>query len=118
MNRSFVGLAIGVVLTTGLLLAQNSPPKSKSSSGGSAVRGKNIFGEKCAVCHNADSTAKKIGPGLKGMSKRTTFTISGKKITDESLKDWIENGDTLMPPFKDALTSEQIRDVVAYVKTL
>jgi cytochrome c len=118
VNRSFVAVATGVLLTAGLLLAQNSPPKPKSSSSASAARGKNVFGEKCAVCHNADSTEKKIGPGLKGMSKRTAFTISGKKITDESLKDWIENGDTLMPPFKDTLTSEQIRDVVAYVKTL
>jgi mono/diheme cytochrome c family protein len=34
------------------------------------------------------------------------------------LKTWIENGDQLMPPFKDVLEPSQIKDVVAYVKTL
>ena len=52
------------------------------------------------------------------MSKRGTFTVNNNKVTDESLKTWIENGDTLMPPFKDVLEPPQIKDVVAYVKTL
>ena len=30
----------------------------------------------------------------------------------------IENGDQLMPPFKDVLEPGQIKDVIAYVKTL
>jgi len=70
------------------------------------------------MCHFADSDAKKIGPGLKGISKRGTFTVNSNKVTDENLKNWIENGDSLMPPFKDALDEQQIRDVIAYVKTL
>jgi mono/diheme cytochrome c family protein len=85
---------------------------------GSATRGKEVFEKKCAVCHYADSDAKKIGPGLKGLAKRGTFTVNNSKVTDESLKSWIENGNTLMPPFKDVLDEAQIKDVVAYVKTL
>jgi hypothetical protein len=65
-----------------------------------------------------NSEQKKIGPGLKGLSKRGTFSVNGNKITDESLKAWIENGDQLMPPFKDVLEAGQINDVIAYVKTL
>lgn len=34
------------------------------------------------------------------------------------MKAWIENGDQLMPPFKDVLDAGQINDVIAYVKTL
>ena len=82
------------------------------------ARGKEVFDKKCAVCHYADSDAKKIGPGLKGLSKRGTFSVNTNKVTDETLKNWIENGDTLMPPFKDALEEAQIKDVIAYVKTL
>ena len=103
------------------MFAQNPPAKSpakKSGASGAATRGKDVFEKKCAVCHYADSDAKKIGPGLKGMSKRGTFTVNNNKVTDESLKTWIENGDTLMPPFKDVLEAEQIKDVIAYVKTL
>jgi mono/diheme cytochrome c family protein len=44
--------------------------------------------------------------------------VNNNKVTDENLKEWIENGDELMPPFKDALEPAQIKDVIAYVKTL
>jgi mono/diheme cytochrome c family protein len=44
--------------------------------------------------------------------------VNGNKVTTDSLKAWIENGDSQMPPFKDVLEPAQIKDVVAYVKTL
>jgi len=99
--------------------AQNAPKKSAShASGGSAAKGKEVFEQKCAMCHFADSDQKKIGPGLKGISKRGTFTVNGNKVTTESLTKWIENGDSQMPGMKDSLEPAQIKDVVAYVKTL
>jgi cytochrome c2 len=70
------------------------------------------------MCHFADSEAKKIGPGLKGIAKRGTFTVNGNKVTTEALTTWIENGDSLMPGMKETLEPGQIKDVVAYVKTL
>jgi cytochrome c len=120
-NHLFVGIAaLGLC---GLAFAQEQPKKKAGPAGGgknsaAAARGKETFDTKCAVCHYADSDAKKIGPGLKGISKRGTFTVNNNKVTDESLKTWIENGDTLMPPFKEVLEPAQIKDVVAYVKTL
>ncbi len=108
---------------SGLGFAQEHPAKkagagAAKNSPAAVARGKEIFQKKCAVCHNADSDAKKIGPGLKGISKRGTFTVNSNKVTDESLTTWIENGDTLMPPFKEVLEAPQIKDVVAYVRTL
>ena len=79
---------------------------------------KEIFQQKCSTCHYDTSDAKKIGPGLKGIAKRCTFTVSNDKVTNETLKAWIENGDSLMPPFKDVIDDNQIKDVIAYVKTL
>src|SRR5207302_9036292 len=97
-------------------------PETKKSgtqhAAGSAARGKEVFQKKCAMCHFAESDQKKIGPGLKGISKRGTFSVNGNKVTAESLKSWIENGDTQMPGMKDTLDPAQIGDVVAYVKTL
>ena len=120
-NHLLVGIAaLGLC---GFAFAQE-PTAKKDSPGGAgknsaaAARGKEIFEQKCAVCHYADSDAKKIGPGLKGISKRGTFTVNNNKVTDETLKTWIENGDTLMPPFKEVLEVPQVKDVVAYVKTL
>lgn len=99
--------------------AQDAPKKSASrAAGGLATKGKQVFEQKCAMCHFADQEEKKIGPGLKGISKRGTFTVNGNKVTTESLTKWIENGDSQMPGMKDSLEPQQIKDVVAYVKTL
>ena len=92
--------------------------KKPGSNAAAVARGKTIFQQKCTVCHYDTSDQKKIGPGLKGISKRGTFSVNGNKITDEALKTWIENGDQLMPPFKDVLDQAQIKDVIAYVRTL
>ena len=134
-NRLLHGLLLGAatLAISGAVFAQNDQPaqnqpksqtkKSASAKGGgangaAAARGKQLFDSKCAICHYADNDQKKIGPGLKGISKRGTFTVNNNKVTDETLKTWIENGDTLMPPFKDVLDPAQIKDVIAYVKTL
>ena len=99
--------------------AKDAPKKSSShSAGGSAAKGKQVFEQKCSMCHFADQEEKKIGPGLKGISKRGTFSVNGNKVTTESLTKWIENGDSQMPGMKDTLEPAQIKDVVAYVKTL
>ena len=125
-NRLLQGLLVGAaaLAVSGALFAQSEHPAktTKKSAGGgnaaAAARGKALFESKCSICHYADNDQKKIGPGLKGISKRGTFTVNNNKVTDESLKTWIENGDTLMPPFKDVLEPPQIKDVIAYVKTL
>jgi cytochrome c len=123
VNSNHLFVAVAALGLCGLAFAQEQPAK-KAGPGGAgksaaaADRGKEIFEKKCAVCHYADSDAKKIGPGLKGISKRGTFTVNNNKVTDETLKTWIENGDSLMPPFKEVLEAPQIKDVVAYVKTL
>ena len=123
VNRNLMILGIVALAVAGAVFAQDPPAKapakkSTAAAAGSATRGKEVFDKKCGVCHYADSDAKKIGPGLKGLAKRGTFTVNNSKVTDESLKTWIENGNTLMPPFKDVLEEAQIKDVVAYVKTL
>jgi mono/diheme cytochrome c family protein len=105
------------VIGASALLAQDSAKKT-SGNAAAVARGKTVFQQKCSVCHYDNSDQKKIGPGLKGMYKRGKFSVKGEKITDDSLKAWIENGDQLMPPFKETLEPGQIKDVTAYVKTL
>ncbi len=126
MKRNLLILGTAVLAIATAVVAQDSPAPAKTdtkkaaghAAAGSAARGKEVFEKKCAMCHFADSDQKKIGPGLKGLSKRGTFSVNGNKVTTESLRTWIENGDSQMPGMKDSLDAAQIRDVVAYVKTL
>ena len=116
MKRNVWILGIAILSVAVALLPQ--VPLAAAGDKKAAARGKEVFEKKCAICHFAESEMKKIGPGLKGISKRGTFTINGNKVTTESLTTWIENGDALMPPMKETLEPAQIKDVVAYVKTL
>jgi mono/diheme cytochrome c family protein len=122
VNRILRGIGVALLCAslagTGALLAQDSGKKSNSANAATVARGKSLFQQKCSICHYDTSDQKKIGPGLKGISKRGTFSVNGNKITEDSLRTWIENGDQLMPPFKDVLEPAQIKDLVAYVKTL
>jgi len=108
---------------SGVALAQAVEKKSTAKKTApvdkeAVERGKILFGKKCAVCHNADSDVRKIGPGLKGLNHRGTFSVNNNKITDKTLKAWIETGDDQMPPFKDVLSEKEILDVVRFVRTL
>ena len=111
-------LAACAALVAGYALLGQESRKKTGNNAAAVARGKTIFQQKCTICHYDTSDQKKIGPGLKGISKRGTFTVNGNKISDETLKTWIENGDQLMPGLKDSLEVSQIKDVIAYVKTL
>jgi len=128
VNRTFAKSAAALgVAALGILLAaagsgvaqtKTTKKAAPAKDAAAVARGKDVFQQKCSTCHYDTSDAKKIGPGLKGIGKRGTFTVNNNKVTDETLKTWIENGDSLMPPFKDVIEDAQIKDVIAYVKTL
>ena len=123
MNRNRIHRIAGSLAVLGALLGAglawgNNASKPATNNAAAVARGKTLFQQKCSVCHYDTSDQKKIGPGLTGISKRGTFSVNGNKITDDALKTWIENGDQLMPPFKETLEPGQIKDVIAYVKTL
>lgn len=81
-----------------------------------AAKGKETF-EQCSVCHNADSTEKKMGPGLKGLFAKDKLT-NGKKPTEANVKAKIDEGGNGMPPYKETLSDDEKADLIAYLKTL
>jgi len=105
-------------LTLSILAASLALTTAAYAQGDGATHGKEIFDAKCALCHNADSTDKKIGPGLKGLYAHGTFADGTTKVTDASVTDRIETGKVPMPPFKGQLSDAEIKDVVSYLKTL
>ncbi len=88
---------------------------------GDAAKGKTLFADKaepsCAICHNADSTEKKMGPGLKGLSKRAKLN-NGKKMSEAALKEVILKGGGGMPGYEESLKPADVTDLLAYLKTL
>ena len=62
---------LGALVGAGAVRGNNAS-KPATNNAAAVARGKTLFQQKCAVCHYDTSDQKKIGPGLKGLSKRAT----------------------------------------------
>ena len=101
-------ITIAVLTGSMMLLASVKTPD--------AAKGKEVF-EQCSVCHNADSTEKKMGPGLKGLFSRDKL-VNGKKVTEANVLAKINEGGNGMPAYKEMLSDDEKADLIAYLKTL
>lgn len=90
--------------------------KGAAAQSGSA--GETVFKDaKCGMCHSADSTAKKMGPGLKGLFQHKKLA-NGEAVTDENVRTIITKGAKGMPPMGAKLSKKQIDDLMTYLHTL
>ncbi len=118
-----LGLIAAVVLLFPIALSSADRSKKTPAAQGLPSAGEKIFQSKCVMCHNADSTKDKLGPGLQGLFKNKELPKSHKPATEENVRTQIENGSPHakpmgMPAFKGKLTPSQIDDLIAYLKTL
>jgi cytochrome c len=109
MNRSTLVIAF-------LALALGSLPALAFDKKGDPDKGKETF-QTCSVCHNADSTEKKMGPGLKGLFAREKMN-NGKKPTEANVREKVDEGGNGMPAYKEMLSDDEKDDLIAYLKTL
>jgi cytochrome c len=115
-RERFIGISvIGVMLFAAGIAGAQRGTRVKSTEASDIARGQEIYEKSCAICHFATSMEKKIGPGLKGIMKKEKFS-NRWKVDDENLRRWLEDGGKNMPPSR--LNGEQIRELIAYVKTL
>jgi uncharacterized membrane protein len=84
---------------------------------GAADNGAALFKQNCSACHFTDSTAAKVGPGLKGIFAKDKFPISGKPVSDDGFRQILETPYSKMPPFGH-LTDQQVNALLDYLKTL
>jgi cytochrome c len=113
MRNWMVGCAAGAVLVAGMMAELNAQGKAKP---GDAAKGKDVF-DQCSVCHNADSTETKVGPGLKGLFKMDKL-VNGKPVTEANVREIINMGGNGMPAYADQLSDQDKNDIIAYLKTL
>jgi cytochrome c6 len=73
------------------------------------------FKSKCAGCHGADGTGSAMG---KKMGAHDFTTADVQKMSDAELTDTIANGKNKMPKYADKLKPEEIKGLVAYIRTL
>ncbi len=130
-NSKRAGLAaLGTVSIATLLLVLLAAPVSWATASSRLVTARDTvpagaglgavtFKSACVVCHG--KLGKGDGPVAVAMHPppaNLTDTARLLGFSDDSLVQVITHGRRGMPSFKDDLSSEQIRQVVAYIRTL
>ena len=98
-------------------LRQQSPEVFALGSGGASPKvaefdAKGFFAKNCAACHGADGSGS---DAMMGMPKFTDQSWQRRR-TDEKLIEAISKGKGQMPSWKDKLTEEQIKLMVALIR--
>ena len=88
-----------------------APAFSAQRSTTQTANGKRIFNQYCAACHNTLGATTKSGPVLRGYYHRQP------RPSDSVVQRIIQQGKGRMPAFS-TLSSSQVDDLVAYLKTL
>jgi len=78
--------------------------------------GADAYKAKCAMCHGADGTSNT--PAGKAMKATSFKDPAVAKASDAELFGAVKNGKNKMPAYAAKLSDEQIKSVVAYVRTL
>ena len=114
-----MGKSVGVIIT--LLFAAST---AFAAGAGDAAKGKDIYGKSCVGCHGP--AGKGDGPAASALNPKPT-NLADKaamsKLDDAALTNVIAKGGAsvgkspIMPPFNTQLKDQDIKDVIAYIKT-
>jgi mono/diheme cytochrome c family protein len=102
-------LLLFVVLALFVASIVRASPVPDSAASGATFR------TKCAMCHGQDGGGSDVG---KSMNIPDLRSAAVQKLSDSELTQVISNGKGGMPPFKDSLSEDQIRGLVAHVRSL
>jgi mono/diheme cytochrome c family protein len=101
--RTFSALLVFLLLMPATLLFAAPTGKDAEKAGAVLFRSKG-----CAYCHGGDAQGTEKGPSLADVRK---------KLTAEQITGQIEKGGMKMPSFADALTEDEVTELVAFLRS-
>jgi mono/diheme cytochrome c family protein len=118
--RAVVGLLVlglAVALFYGDLLAAAVAPNPYAGSVESIARGTVLWSRHCAVCHGPEGRGDgPVAPSLRKKPKDLTRIATPPVFPDGVVAYRIAHGGEAMPAWADALTEQEIWDLVSYVR--
>ena len=113
-------LATLSVLVSGLAGCQAQRRKSDAELGlnPQQIAGRKVYDNYCDRCHEPYSSSGKQGPPLKGVYSKPYLPLSGLPANDERIGEIVRYGRSKMPGFGQALSAQQIQDLLVYMHTL
>ena len=114
----------GAIIVWGMLLifvagCGEPAPKSDAELGLNAQQsnGRRVFERDCAACHSAYSSSGSKGPSLQHLFRKQ-FLPSGLPANDRFVEQTIVGGRNMMPPMGEAISQQELDDLMAYLHTL
>ena len=115
-------LRASVVILALLVLAGCDVERRKSDAelglNPQQAEGRKLYDNYCDRCHEPYSSRGKKGPGLKGVFKQQYLALSGLPANDDRMTDIVKYGRAKMEGFRQVMTDQQIKDLLAYLHTL
>jgi mono/diheme cytochrome c family protein len=100
-------LFVGLTLFIASIARANPGPDGAASSA--------TFRTKCVMCHGSDGSGSEVGKSINVPDLRSQTV---QKLSDAELTQVISNGKGGMPAFKDSLSEDQTRALVAHIRSL
>jgi cytochrome c6 len=104
MKNNLEAMTLAGALLAGVCLL-SSPTKADVDAAGAT------FKAKCAGCHGAD------GKGKEALKTQDMTSDAVQKMSDAELSTIITSGKGKMPAYK-TMTPDQVKDMVAYIRSL
>jgi mono/diheme cytochrome c family protein len=104
-------LSIGIIFSAVLACSQ-VVIKSSSNEPNSIQAGEKVFKEQCALCHSTKPGETLVGPSL-------YEELSGEhpRMSETRVRKIVLNGIGRMPDFKETLSSRDLDNLLAYMRT-
>jgi len=116
MNRTIVATLVVVLTIAGAVVNQSDAGNDATRKTDPLAQGKRLFTKHCAGCHGAEGKGdgyKLLGPDPANLTAPAT-----RKKSDRALLTTIHEGKPNMPSWKGLLSDRDIKNVLAYIRTL
>ena len=117
MAHPFTQESVLVARTTTTRDGSYSKEEAASVREDPPASGEKVYRNNCSICHYADTTKTKVGPGLKGIFGLKTSPVQGFPVNEENIRNQILKGSAGMPPY-GYLSERQVDALIEYLKTL
>jgi cytochrome c6 len=101
---------VNAVTLSAVILVGTSLLSTHAKADAAAAEG--TYKAKCAACHGAD------GKGKEALKTGDLASADVQKMSDEDLTGIITNGKGKMPAYGKSLKPDQVKDLVAYIRSL
>ena len=102
LNRLLISTASLFLIAAGTVRAEDKSPAT--------------YRQKCAACHGPDGKAHTAAG--KNMGVKSFGDSAVAKMTDAELSAAIDKGKGKMPPYGKSMSADDIKSMVAYIRTL